>query len=160
MADNDAEAVLPDDGLDAIDRSLIVALQADGRMTYAELGAEVGLSAGGARLRVRRLEEREIVQVVGVTDPLKLGYERMAMLHLSVEGDVRAVADAIGALEGVIYLVIGAGSYDLLVEVIAVNADALLELINGRIRTIPGVSRCETFSYYNIHTHRFTWGTR
>ncbi len=149
-----------DDGLDAIDRALIVALQEDGRLTYAELGELIGLSSGGARLRVLRLQERGILQVVGVTDPLKLGYERMAMIGIAVDGDIRAVADEIGAIDGVIYLVIAAGTFDLLVEVIAVDADALFELINERIRRVPGVASAQTFSYYSIHTHRFTWGPR
>jgi Lrp/AsnC family transcriptional regulator for asnA, asnC and gidA len=149
-----------DDGLDSIDRALIVALQHDGRLTYAELGELVGLSSGGARLRVLRLQERGILQVVGVTDPLKLGYERMAMIGIEVAGDIRAVADTIGAIDGVIYLVLAAGTFDILVEVIAADSEALFELINERIRAVSGVAKAQTFSYYSIHTHRFTWGPR
>ncbi|MCU1575589.1 MAG: Lrp/AsnC family transcriptional regulator, regulator for asnA, asnC and gidA [Microbacteriaceae bacterium] len=146
--------------LDDIDRALIVALQGDGRLTYAELGELVGLSAGGARLRVLRLQEREILEVVGVTDPLKLGYHRMAMIAIEVDGDVKATADAIGALDGVIYVVFAAATFDLIVEVIAVDSESLFELINERIRRVPGVAKAQTFPYYSIHTHRFTWGTR
>jgi Lrp/AsnC family transcriptional regulator for asnA, asnC and gidA len=146
--------------LDDIDSALIVALQQDGRLTYAELGELVGLSAGGARLRVRRLEERGILQVVGVTDPLLLGYERMAMLGVTVMGDARSVADTLGSLEGVIYLVLGSGPFDLLVEVIAPDADAMFALVNERVRSVPGVASVQTFSYYSIHTHRFIWGPR
>ena len=146
--------------IDDIDSALIVALQQDGRLTYAELGELVGLSAGGARLRVRRLEERGILQVVGVTDPLLLGYERMAMLGVTVTGDARSVADTLGSLDGVIYLVLGSGPFDLLVEVIAPDADAMFELVNERVRSVPGVASVQTFSYYSIHTHRFIWGPR
>jgi Lrp/AsnC family transcriptional regulator for asnA, asnC and gidA len=146
--------------IDGIDSALIVALQQDGRLTYAELGELVGLSAGGARLRVRRLEERGILQVVGVTDPLLLGYERMAMLGVTVTGDARSVADTLGSLDGVIYLVLGSGPFDLLVEVIAPDADAMFELVNERVRSVPGVASVQTFSYYSIHTHRFIWGPR
>ena len=149
-----------DTELDDIDRALVVALQLDGRLTYAELGEQVGLSAGGARLRVRRLEERGILQVVGVTDPLRLGYERMAMLGVTVQGDARAVADAIGALEGVIYLVIGSGPFDLLVEVLAETRDALFAIVNDQVRAVPGVVSVQTFDYQAIHTHRFIWGPR
>ena len=146
--------------IDDIDSALIVALQQDGRLTYAELGELVGLSAGGARLRVRRLEERGILQVVGVTDPLLLGYERMAMLGVTVTGDARFVADTLGSLDGVIYLVLGSGPFDLLVEVIAPDADVMFELVNERVRSVPGVASVQTFSYYSIHTHRFIWGPR
>jgi Lrp/AsnC family transcriptional regulator, regulator for asnA, asnC and gidA len=148
------------DDLDEIDRALIVALQLDGRATYAELGEKVGLSQGGARLRVLRLEERGILQVIGVTDPLRLGYDRMAMVGVTVQGDVTPVADAIGALDGVIYLVVGTGPYDLLVEILAADADQLFALVNDGIRAIPGVVSLQTFDYHSIHTHRFIWRPR
>jgi Lrp/AsnC family transcriptional regulator for asnA, asnC and gidA len=150
----------PDGGLDAIDRRLLELLQDDGRLPYSDLAAATGLSSGAARARVLRLRERGILRVVGVTDPQQLGYRSMAMLAIGVEGDVDAVADAIGALEDVIYVVVAAGSADLLVEVIAADTDGLYDVVNRRIRAVPGVRAVETFTYYRTHTHRFTWGTR
>ncbi len=148
------------DDLDDTDRVLINELQTDGRLSYAELGELTGLSAGGARLRVLRLQERGILQVVGVTDPLKLGYQSMAMLGIRVDGDIEKIADAIGQLTEVVYVVMAAGSIDLLVEVVAEDSDALFGVINRKIRRMPGVGATETFTYYNIHTHRFNWGAR
>lgn len=149
-----------DEKLDAIDRALITALQGDGRLGYAELGELVGLTPGGARRRVVRLEEREILQIVGVTDPLKLGYSHMAMLRIEVDGDVAETADALGAIDDVVYVVIGSGAFDILIEVIAADTDALFDVITRKVRKVPGVARVETFTYYSIHTHRFGWGTR
>ncbi|NKX51996.1 Lrp/AsnC family transcriptional regulator [Arthrobacter deserti] len=146
--------------LDDVDRLLITQLQTDGRLSYSEPGALAGLPAGGARRRVLRLQERGVLEVVGVTDPLKLGYRSMAMLGIRVTGDVNEVADAIGSLEEVIYLVLVAGSIDLLVEVIAPDAGALFGTINEKIRRVPGVGQLETFTYYRTHTHRFTCGAR
>ena len=93
--------------LDSVDRTLIAALQRDGRMGYAEMAGLVGLTAGGARRRVVRLQERGLLQVVGVTDPLKLGYRSMAMLSIVADGDVAEIADAIANVDDVIYVVIG-----------------------------------------------------
>jgi Lrp/AsnC family transcriptional regulator for asnA, asnC and gidA len=146
--------------LDDVDRHLLALLQADGRASYTDLGAAVGLSAAGARLRVLRLQERGVLQVVAVTDPLALGYGQMAQLGVVVDGDVRAVADAMAAIDDVIYVVLTAGSFDLMVEVVAVDSDSLLTIVNERVRPVPGVARVETFPYYGIHTHRFTWGVR
>ncbi|MGN6218744.1 MAG: Lrp/AsnC family transcriptional regulator [Microbacterium sp.] len=134
------------------------ALQQDGRLGNAELGDLVGLSAGGARKRVMRLQNRGILQVVGVTDPLRLGYQSMAMIGIVADGDVESVASALNDIESVIYVVLAAGRYDLLVEVIATDQESLFALINQQIRAIPGVSRAETFTYYAIRTHRFGWG--
>lgn len=144
--------------IDDIDRKLLSALQRDGRLGYAELGELVDLTAGGARRRVMRLEERGIIQIVGVTDPLRLGYRSMAMVGIVAQGDVEEIADALNELQNVVYVVIAAGQYDLLVEVIAEDQAGLFEAINNHVRKVEGVIRLETFTYYSIRTHRFGWG--
>lgn len=162
MPSNDMIAAGQDEiALDEQDRRLLSLLQADGRASYAELASATGLSAGAARARVIRLRETGLLQVVAVTDPLKLGYRSMAMLAISVVGqaDPEQVADALGSVEGVIYVVLAAGSIDLLVEVLAPDAETLYSIINRQIRAIPGVGRLETFTYYRTHTHRFSWPT-
>jgi Lrp/AsnC family transcriptional regulator for asnA, asnC and gidA len=157
LSENDSEHV---EDLDEIDRALISALQNDGRLGYAELGALVGLTAGGARKRVKRLEDRQIIQVVAVTDPLRLGYQSMAMVGIVATGDVEEIARLAGEINEVIYTVLTAGRYDLLVEVIGADQADLFETINRKLRSIPGVARAETFTYYGIRTHRFGWGTK
>lgn len=146
--------------LDQVDRALIAALQEDGRLSYADLAQLVELTPGGVRKRVMRLEDQGVVQVVGVTDPLRLGYRSMAMLGVVVQGDVELVADAVSELPGVIYVVFTAGQFDLMVEVIAEDQDALFRVINHDVRSIDGVARIESFPYFSIRTHRFGWGTR
>lgn len=143
--------------IDEIDRKLLAALQQDGRCGYAELGELVGLTAGGARRRVMRLEDRGVIQIVGVTDPLQLGYRSMAMVGIATQGDVEVIADALNGLHNVVYVVLAAGQFDLLVEVIAEDQAALFEVINQQVRSIPGILRTETFPYYSIRTHRFGW---
>jgi Lrp/AsnC family transcriptional regulator for asnA, asnC and gidA len=148
------------DELDEIDRVLITALQKDGRIGYAELGELVGLTAGGARKRFMRLQDRGILKVVGITDPLRLGYRSMAMVGIVADGDIEAIAAALNEIDDVIYVVLAAGRYDLLVEVIATDQAGLFEVINQKVRATPGVARAETFTYYGIRTHRFEWGVR
>lgn len=144
--------------IDDIDRQLLAALQDDGRCGYAELGKLVGLTPGGARRRVMRLEERGVIQIVGVTDPLRLGFRSMAMVGIVVGGDVEEIADALNDLPTVVYVVLAAGQFDLLVEVVAEDQEGLFDTINRQIRKVPGVIRAETFTYYSIRTHRFGWG--
>ncbi len=146
--------------LDATDRLLVEALQKDGRASYADLAELVGLSPAATRLRVQRLLDSGVVKVVGVTDPLALGYPVMAALGVRVERNVRSVADRIAEIEGVIYVVFTSGSFDLLVEVVCEDSARLLTVIDDEIRSIPDVSRVESFTYFGIHTHRFVWGTR
>ncbi len=146
--------------LDPTDRQLVEALQKDGRASYADLSDLVGLSPAATRLRVQRLLDAGVVQVVGVTDPLALGYPVMAALGVGVERNVRDVADRIAAIDGVIYVVFTSGSFDLLVEVVCEDSARLLHVIHDEIRSIPDVRSVESFTYFGIHTHRFVWGTR
>lgn len=146
--------------LDDIDKRIVTELQRDGRISYADLGPIVGLSPAAVRQRVQRILDSGVVQVVGVTDPSAVGYPVMAMLGVQVDGDVTQIADEIAAVDGVIYIVMSAGSFDLMVEVICEDTLALLDLINGRVKTVKGVRQVESFVYFGIHTHRFGWGVR
>jgi len=144
--------------LDDIDRMLIAALERDGRCAYSDLADVVGLTPGGVRKRVMRLIDDEVLKVVGVSDPLKLGFEAMAMLALTVEGDPQEVADRLAGIPSVVYTVIGGGAFDILVEVLAEDTTSMSRVINSQIRAVPGVRSLTVFTYYSIHTHRFTWG--
>ena len=146
--------------LDDIDRRLIESLQLDGRASYADLAELVSLSPAATRLRVQRLLDAGVVKIVGVTDPLALGYPVMAALGVRVERNVREVADRIADIAGVIYVVFTSGSFDLLVEVLCEDSARLLTVIDDDIRAIDGVRSVESFTYFGIHTHRFVWGAR
>ena len=140
--------------LDELDEQLILLLERDGRMSYADLGSEVGLTPGGARARVKRLQERGVVRVIGVTSPNAVGLTSIASLQIEVSGDIDAVADRIAAFEGVRYVVLGSGRFSILVEVYATTPSELFTLINRQIREIRGVTHIETFLYDSVHTHR------
>ena len=146
--------------IDDIDKAIIEALQADGRMPYTRLGATVGLSEAAVRQRVQRLTESGVVQIVAVTDPLMLGFHRMAMVGLKVEGDLRTVAADIAAIPDVSYVVIVSGSFDLLMEVVCEDDDHLLTILNDKVRAIPGIRSTETFTYLRLDKQTFAWGTR
>ncbi len=146
--------------VDDVDKALIEALQQDGRLPYTKLAVEVGLSEAAVRQRVQRLVEAGVVQIVAVTDPLTLGFRRMAMIGLKVEGDLRTVANDIAALPEVSYVVVVGGSFDLMMEVVCEDDDHLLMLLNDRVRSIAGVRSTETFTYLKLFKQTYAWGTR
>lgn len=146
--------------VDDVDKALIEALQQDGRLPYTKLAVEVGLSEAAVRQRVQRLVEAGVVQIVAVTDPLTLGFRRMAMIGLKVEGDLRTVANDIAALPEVSYVVVVGGSFDLIMEVVCEDDDHLLTLLNDRVRSIAGVRSTETFTYLKLFKQTYAWGTR
>jgi Lrp/AsnC family transcriptional regulator for asnA, asnC and gidA len=146
--------------VDEVDKALVEALQQDGRLPYTKLATAVGLSEAAVRTRVQRLIEGGVVQIVGVTDPLTLGFRRMAMIGLRVEGDLRGVADTIAAIPEVSYVVVVSGSFDLLMEVVCEDDDHLLALLNDKVRAIPGVRSTESFTYLRLYKQTYAWGTR
>ena len=146
--------------LDPADRQIIEMLQVDGRRSYGSMAEQVGLSETAVRRRVQRLRETKAVDIVAVTDPLQLGFKREAMLGVRVNGDAREVADAIAAIDEAIYVVMTAGSFDLLVEMICEDDDHLFHVLNDRIRALPGVTEVETFVYLKLAKQTYSWGTR
>ena len=146
--------------LDEVSKAIIEQLQQDGRRSYAAIGKVVGLSEAAVRQRVQRLTESGVMQVVAVTDPLQLGFARQAMVGIRCRGELEVVAEALGELQEVDYVVITAGSYDLLVEVVAESDDHLLELISLKIRSIPNVESTETFMYLKLQKQTYSWGVR
>jgi Lrp/AsnC family transcriptional regulator for asnA, asnC and gidA len=144
--------------IDTIDRAIIRELQVDGRASYADLASSVGLSPPAVRQRMQRLMVSGLLQVVAVTDPLKLGLPVMALVGIAVDGDMRSVADAVGAIDEVIYVVLTSGSFDLFAEVVCADMDELLRVVNDQLKAIEGVRATESFVYFDIHTHRFNWG--
>jgi Lrp/AsnC family transcriptional regulator for asnA, asnC and gidA len=146
--------------LDEVSKKIIEQLQEDGRRPYAAIAASVGLSEAAVRQRVARLVRSGVMQIVAVTNPLHLGFTRQAMIGVRVDGQLDPVVEAISGLEQVAYVVVTAGSFDVLAEVICEDDEHLLHIMNERIRTIDGVRSTETFVYLELAKQTYTWGTR
>jgi Lrp/AsnC family transcriptional regulator for asnA, asnC and gidA len=144
--------------VDEVSKSIIEQLQQDGRRSYASIGKAVGLSEAAVRHRVQRLTEAGIMQIVAVTDPLQLGFGRQAMVGVHVDGPVQPVADTLSAMDEVIYVVMTAGAYDILCEVVSTDDEQLLDLVSRRIRAVPGVRATETFVYLKLAKQTYSWG--
>ncbi len=146
--------------LDDVSKAIIEQLQADGRTSYATIAKSVGLSDAAVRVRVQRLLDSDVMQIVAVTDPLQLGFTRQAMIGIRTDGDTRLVADRLAEMLAVTYVVTTAGSFDLIIEVVCENDEELLDLVSRRIRTLPGVASTETFVYLKLNKQHYNWGTR
>jgi Lrp/AsnC family transcriptional regulator for asnA, asnC and gidA len=146
--------------LDEVSKAIIEQLQQDGRRSYAAIGKVVGLSEAAVRQRVQRLIESGVMQVVAVTDPTELGFSRQAMIGVRASGDLEPLADAIAEMDEVDYVVIVAGSFDVMVEVVAESDEHLLEIVSKRIRSLAPVTSTETFVYLKLRKQTYSWGVR
>jgi Lrp/AsnC family transcriptional regulator for asnA, asnC and gidA len=147
--------------LSPLDKRIIEHLQRDGRRPFTQIAAEIGVSEAAVRARTNRLVEHGILQVVGVTDPLKIGFHLQAMIGIRCDADkLMKVSEAVAGLNEVDYVVITAGTYDLLIEVVLEDNEALLRFLVERLRRIDGVRETETFVYLRMVKQTYQWGTR
>ncbi|MDQ2725033.1 MAG: Lrp/AsnC family transcriptional regulator [Actinomycetota bacterium] len=159
--DSDADAGWDeDDGhLDVLSKRIIEQLQEDGRRSYAAIARAVGLSEAATRLRVQRLLDERIVQIAAVTDAAAIGFHRQAMLGVNVDGDIGPVAEKLVGVGEAEYVVVCAGRFDILVELICEDDAHLLRVVD-EVRVVPGVRSTETFVYLKLAKENYQWGTR
>jgi Lrp/AsnC family transcriptional regulator for asnA, asnC and gidA len=144
-----------------LDKRIIEHLQQDGRRPFTQIAADLGVSEAAVRARTNRMVERGILQIVGVTDPLKLGFHQMAMVGVRCERDkLVEVAERVAEFPEVDYVVITAGTYDLLIETVCEDNTALLQFLAEKLRAIDGVRDTETFVYLRMVKQTYQWGTR
>lgn len=146
-------------GLDEVDRRIIGALQADGRRPYSRIAADIGVSESVVRYRAQRLEQSGMLQVVGIADPLAIGFDRMALIGLKLRpGTVDAVCEAVTAFPETSYVAAIAGSFDVIIEVVCRDTAHFRELLNHRLHAVDGVVSTESFFVLEIHKMAYGWG--
>jgi Lrp/AsnC family transcriptional regulator for asnA, asnC and gidA len=145
--------------VDAVDKEIIEALQRDGREPFRRIAARIGVSEATVRARYARLRDDNILHVTGVTNPLGLGFEAQAMVGIRTMGPPEPVADAIARWPEADYVVVTAGQFDLLVELLCADRHELLEA-TSRIRSLDGVVSTESFMYLELWKQLYEWGAR
>jgi Lrp/AsnC family transcriptional regulator for asnA, asnC and gidA len=144
--------------LDEINKAIITELQLDGRRSYTAIAEKVGLSEAAVRQRVQRLTDDGVIQVVAVTDPMRLGFRRVAMVAMRTAGDATMLAEQLSKVPEVSYVVLAGGTYDLLAEIVCEDDDHLIDVVNKTIRQFPGVRETDTFMYLRLFKESYTWG--
>jgi Lrp/AsnC family transcriptional regulator, regulator for asnA, asnC and gidA len=139
------------EGLDEIDRRIMLALQEDGRVPFAQIAEQLNVSPGMIRMRYGRMVEMGYLKVVAITNPLHVGFKTMAVIGIRAEGNkMLEVADKIAALDEVIYLIIVSGHYDILAEVMCRDHADLLRFMTEKLYHIDGVRETESFMHLKI----------
>jgi Lrp/AsnC family transcriptional regulator for asnA, asnC and gidA len=143
---NNAKSVI-----DEIDQRIIEELQQDGRRPFTKIAADLGISEASVRQRVSNLVNTQVIQIVAVTNPVKLGYSLASMIGIRVSGDrLLEVAQEISAFDEVIYLILCTGSFDMLAEVVCLDNDHLLNFLTEKLYKVRGVQQAETFMYLRV----------
>ncbi len=154
-----ADHVVKSSRIDDIDKQIISLLQVDGRLAYSAIGREAKISEASVRSRVHNLRKQGIIQIVAVTDPLQLGFSHEAMVAISVASEAEAVADALAEIDEVDFIVLVAGSVDIMLEVVAADDEEFLALIQ-RIRDVVAPGTVRVHPYLKTHKQEYSWGVR
>jgi DNA-binding Lrp family transcriptional regulator len=135
--------------VDAVDLALLRALQDDGRASYVDLAEVVGLSAAGARRRVVRLVESQVVRVGAVVR--HSGQDRQSAMGLGIRlaGDHQGVVDELKTMSSVIFVARTLGRFDVLVTMRAFSAAQLVELLDT-VRALPGVNGIDSWAHLDV----------
>ena len=145
--------------VDKIDRAIISHLQYDGRTPFTDIAAELDISEGAVRRRVKRLIEREVLQIVGIAEPQFLGWNAAGMIGVAVQaGQIKAVAEQIAQFPEVSYLFMASGGFDLFAEVYCRDMDHFVSFLNEKLQKVPGVQRTETFMILKMYKLSYRWG--
>jgi Lrp/AsnC family transcriptional regulator for asnA, asnC and gidA len=141
----------PSNELNEIDCQIISILQQDGRVPFAQIAEQLKVSAGMIRIRYNRLAEMGVLRVVAITNPLRMGYQTMALIGIKADGKaLMEIADKIAALDEVIYLIIVSGAYDIIAEIVCRDQNHLLQFLTERLYKIEGVRESESFMHLKI----------
>ncbi|MBV9830160.1 MAG: Lrp/AsnC family transcriptional regulator [Marmoricola sp.] len=136
-------------------------LQLDGRRSFAGIATELGIDEEAVAQRVQALTDAGVIQVTAVSDPLQLGFARQAMLGITVEkGLEKAVAERLAEVPEIVYIVLTAGGFEILAEVVGTSDAHLLELVTSVVKPTPGVLTIHTFLYQELQKQTYTWGVR
>ena len=145
--------------LDDTDRAIVGHLQYDGRMPFTEIAADLGLSEGAVRRRVKRMTDAGALQIVGIVEPQLLEWNSAGMIGVTVQaGQLQAAAEEIAQFPEVTYLFMASGGFDLFVEAYCRDRDHFVTFLSDKLQRVPGVERTETFMILKFYKLSYQWG--
>jgi len=145
---------------DQIDCRMIELLQKDGRISNTDIAKKIGISEATVRTRLNRLIEEEYIQIVAVSNPIKLGFKIVGILRIKVDiTKIESVTKELSKLKSIWFVVHATGDSDIYTEFVAKSLDELNDLIFNKIYKIKGVVRTETSLILKYIKRRYDWGT-
>ena len=146
--------------LDQLDCQMIELLQKDGRISNTEIAKKIGMSEATVRTRLNRLIQEEFIQIVAVSNPIKLGFKIVGNIRIHVEiKKMNGIIKELKKLKPLWFVVQTTGGTGIDTEFVAKSLDELNELIFKKINKIDGVIKTETSLFLNYIKRQYDWGT-
>jgi Lrp/AsnC family transcriptional regulator for asnA, asnC and gidA len=146
--------------LDKIDCRMIELLQKDGRIPNTDIAKEIGISEATVRSRLNRLIEEGYIQIVAVSNPIKLGFKIVGILRIKVDiTKIEKVTKELSKIKSIWFVVHATGDSDIYSEFVARSLDELNDIIFNKVYKIDGIVRTETSLILKYIKRRYDWGT-
>ena len=146
--------------LDQIDCQMIELLQKDGRISNTDIAKEIGLSEATVRTRLNRLIKDKFIQIVAVSNPIKLGFKIVGNIRIHVEiKKMDRIIKELKNLKPLWFIVQTTGGTGIDTEFVVKSLDELNKLIFEKINKIDGVIKTDTSLFLNYIKRQYDWGT-
>jgi len=147
-------------GIDGIDSGMIKLLQQDGRLSNTEIAKKLDISEATVRTRLKRLIDKEYIQIVAVSNPFKLGFEITGDLYIHVEmKKIESILRELKKIKELWYIVMTTGEIDINAEFVVRSLEELNDLVYNKISKIDGIIRVETSVIMNYVKRKYDYGT-
>jgi Lrp/AsnC family transcriptional regulator for asnA, asnC and gidA len=146
---------------DLVDCEIIKLLQKDGRISNTDIAKKMGISEGTVRTRLNRLIKNEIIQIVAVSNPIKLGFKIVGQIRIQIDiGKMEAILKELKKLKALWFIVQTTGrTTGLEAEFIVKSLDDLNTLIFENINKIDGIIKTDISLILDFIKRRYDWGT-
>jgi Lrp/AsnC family transcriptional regulator for asnA, asnC and gidA len=146
--------------LDRTDRQMVALLQKDGRMPIVNIAKVLGISETTARGRLKRLISDEIIRVVAVSNPIRLGFEIVGNIKLSIDLKKKdTILEALKNIEALNYVALTTGGNDIDIDFIAGSLAEFKTLVFEKVSQIDGVNSVETSLIVELIKNTWDYGT-
>ena len=145
--------------MDDLDIAILEELQRNGRKRFTKIADTLGVTEGTVRNRVAKLQEDNVIQIIGLLDPHRVGYDAPAVIGVSIQPPhLETAALEIAAKPEVSYLIMVSGEFDLIVEVMCRDREHLASFLTDQLQNVVGVMRTQTFMI--LHTYKMAQGAQ
>jgi Lrp/AsnC family transcriptional regulator, regulator for asnA, asnC and gidA len=146
--------------IDRVDCAIIELLQKDGRLSNTAIAKELGVSEATVRTRINRLIENEFIQIVAVSNPIKLGFEVVGTISFQVQSaKTEKIIKELKKIKEIWFVVLATGGVDIYGEFVVRSLEDLSDLIQKKIAKIDGIIRTETSLILKYEKRAYDWGT-
>ncbi|MCL6517525.1 Lrp/AsnC family transcriptional regulator [Alicyclobacillus sp.] len=142
--------------VDELDVRIIAHLQQDGRKSYREIAEDVGVSERTVRMRVERLREQGVLQIVGVVSPVALGLHVVAVVQLAVDGvNLDTCIRELQSMREVRFIALTSGEYQLLVELVCRSYEDLARFLTSDMQRMEGIRKTNLLVELDVFKNEF-----